>query len=146
MTDPIGERILQVALRAEPLRYASCCGRNWVRIMWNFLWRLLDSSIVSPHGICLSGDPEPIWLHVASDALIALAYFSIPFALAIFVAKRRDLLFGSVYWAFCIFTTAGGLAHVLSIYTLWVPICGIEGLVKAATAAASIVTAAALWL
>jgi PAS domain S-box-containing protein len=114
--------------------------------MWNFLGRLLDSSIVSPHGICLSGDPEPIWLHVASDALIALAYFSIPFALAVFVAKRRDLLFGSVYWAFCIFTTAGGLAHVLSIYTLWVPICGIEGLVKAATAAASIVTAAALWL
>jgi PAS domain S-box-containing protein len=114
--------------------------------MWNFLGRLLDSSMVSPHGICLSGDPEPIWLHVASDALSALAYFSIPFALAIFVAKRRDLLFGSVYWAFCIFATAGGLAHVLSIYTLWVPICGIEGLVKAATAAASIVTAAALWL
>ena len=35
--------------------------------------------------------------------------------------------------------------HVLSIYTLWVPIYGIEGLVKAMTAVASIFTAIALW-
>ncbi len=40
---------------------------------------------------------------------------------------------------------ACGLTHVLSIYTLWVPIYGIEGLVKATTAVASVVTAAALW-
>ena len=113
--------------------------------MWTFLERLLDSSTFSPHGICLSWQPELIWLHVVSDALIATAYFSIPFAMALFVSKRRDLLFGWVYWAFCIFITACGLTHVLSIYTLWVPVYGIEGLVKAATAAASIFTAAALW-
>jgi PAS domain S-box-containing protein len=113
--------------------------------MWSFLERLLDSSTFSPHGVCLSWEPELIWLHVVSDALIAMAYFSIPFALAIFVARRRDLLFGWVYWAFCIFITACGFTHVLSIYTLWVPIYGIEGLVKAVTAAASIFTAAALW-
>ena len=40
---------------------------------------------------------------------------------------------------------ACGLTHVLSIYTLWVPVYGIEGLVKAATAAASIFTAGMLW-
>jgi PAS domain S-box-containing protein len=99
----------------------------------------------SPHGICLLWEPELIWLHVVSDALIAVAYFSIPFALAIFVTKRRDLKFGWLYWSFGIFITACGLTHVLSIYTLWVPIYGIEGLVKAATAAASIFTAAMLW-
>jgi PAS domain S-box-containing protein len=99
----------------------------------------------SPHGICLLWEPELIWLHVVSDALIALAYFSIPVALAIFVAKRRDLKFGWIYWSFGIFITACGLTHVLSIYTLWVPVYGIEGLVKAATAAASLVTAGMLW-
>ena len=99
-----------------------------------------------PHVIYLSWEPRLTWLWVASDALIAMAFFSIPFALAIFVAKRRDLLFGWVYWAFCIVTTACGLAHVLAIYALWAPIDGIEGLVKATTAAASVVTAAALWL
>ena len=34
---------------------------------------------------------------------------------------------------------------MFSIYTLWVPIYGIEGIVKAITAAASIVTAVMLW-
>ncbi|KRQ10433.1 histidine kinase [Bradyrhizobium manausense] len=114
-------------------------------MMWAFFQRLLDSSTLSPHGICLLWEPELIWLHVASDAVIAAAYFSIPFALTILVTKRRDLQFGWVYWAFAIFIMACGLTHVLSIYTLWVPIYGIEGMVKAVTAAASIFTAGALW-
>ncbi|MBP0114958.1 PAS domain S-box protein [Bradyrhizobium vignae] len=113
--------------------------------MWAFFERLLDSSMLSPHGICLLWEPELIGLHVVSDACIAAAYFSIPFALAILVTKRRDLKFGWVYWAFAIFIMACGLTHVLSIYTLWVPVYGIEGLVKAATAVASVLTAAALW-
>ena len=113
--------------------------------MWAFFERILDSSMFSPHGICLLWEPELIWLHVVSDAVIAMAYFSIPFALAILVSKRRDLKFGWVYWSFGIFILACGLTHILSIYTLWVPIYGIEGLVKAATAVASIVTAGMLW-
>ena len=39
--------------------------------MWAFFERLLDSSMFSPHGICLLWEPELIWLHVASDAVIA---------------------------------------------------------------------------
>ena len=113
--------------------------------MWAFFERLLDSSMFSPHGICLLWEPELIWLHVTSDALIAMAYFSIPIALAIFVSKRRDLKFGWLYWAFGVFILACGFTHVLSIYTLWVPIYGIEGLVKAATAIASVFTAGMLW-
>jgi len=113
--------------------------------MWSHLERLFDSSMFSPHGICLLWEPELILLHVASDALIAIAYFSIPFALAVFVAKRRDLKFGWIFWSFAIFIMACGFTHVLSIYTLWFPIYGIEGLVKAATASASIFTAAMLW-
>jgi signal transduction histidine kinase/CheY-like chemotaxis protein len=113
--------------------------------MVTFFERLLNSSMYSPHGICLLWEPELIWLHVVSDALIALAYFSIPFALAIFVSKRRDLEFGWVYWAFAIFILACGLTHVLSIYTLWVPAYGIEGITKAVTAVASVATAALLW-
>jgi PAS domain S-box-containing protein len=113
--------------------------------MLAFFERILDSSMFSPHGICLLWEPELIWLHVVSDALIAIAYFSIPVALAIFLAKRRDLKFGWVYWSFAIFILACGVTHVLAIYTLWVPIYGIEGLVKAATAVASIFTAGMLW-
>jgi signal transduction histidine kinase len=113
--------------------------------MWALLERLLDSSMFSPHGICLLWDPELIWLHVASDAVIAAAYFSIPVALSIFVSKRRDVDFGWIFWAFAIFIMACGFTHVLSIVTLWVPVYGIEGIVKALTAVASIITAAILW-
>jgi signal transduction histidine kinase/ActR/RegA family two-component response regulator len=113
--------------------------------MMAFFERLLNTSMYSPHGICLLWEPELIWLHVVSDTVIALAYFSIPFALAIFVSKRRDVEFGWVFWAFAIFIMACGVTHVMSIYTLWVPIYGIEGITKALTAVASIVTAAMLW-
>ncbi len=109
------------------------------------LERLFDSSTLSPHGICLLWEPGLIWLHVISDAVIAAAYFSIPVALAIFVSKRRDVAFGWVFWAFALFILFCGFTHVLSIITLWVPIYGIEGIVKLLTAAASIVTAAMLW-
>src|ERR1700760_1342541 len=113
--------------------------------MWAFFERLLDSSSLSPHGICLLWEPELIWLHVASDAVIAASYFSIPIALSIFVSKRRDVDFGWIFWAFAFFITACGFTHLLSIVTLWVPIYGIEGLIKALTAIASIVTAIMIW-
>jgi CheY-like chemotaxis protein len=114
--------------------------------MFASLQRLFDSSTLSPHGICLLWEPGLIWLHVISDALIAAAYFSIPVALAIFVSKRRDIAFGWVFWAFALFILFCGFTHVLSIVTLWVPIYGVEGIVKLLTAAASIVTAVMLWL
>jgi signal transduction histidine kinase/CheY-like chemotaxis protein len=113
--------------------------------MWASFERLLDSSMFSPHGICLLWEPELIGLHVASDAVIATAYFSIPVALSIFVSKRRDVDFGWIFWAFALFIMACGVTHVLSIITLWVPIYGIEGIIKALTAVASIVTAVMLW-
>jgi signal transduction histidine kinase len=113
--------------------------------MWAYFERLLDSSMFSPHGICLLWEPELIWLHVTSDALIALAYFSIPVALSILVSRRRDVDFGWIFWAFAIFIMACGFTHVLSIVTLWIPIYGIEGIVKALTAVASVVTATILW-
>ena len=113
--------------------------------MLAFFERLLDSSTLSPHGICLLWEPELIWLHVASDSVIAAAYFSIPVALSLFVSKRRDVDFGWIFWAFAIFIMACGFTHVLSIVTLWVPVYGIEGIIKALTAVASIITAAILW-
>jgi len=113
--------------------------------MWAFFERLLDSSTLSPHGICLLWEPELIGLHVLSDAVIAASYFSIPVALSIFVSKRRDVDFGFIFWAFALFIMACGFTHVLSIVTLWVPVYGIEGLIKALTALASIITAVILW-
>jgi hypothetical protein len=56
-----------------------------------FFRNLLSSNGFMPHGYCYMWKPGLVWLHVVSDSLIALAYFSIPFTLIYFIRKRRDL-------------------------------------------------------
>jgi PAS domain S-box-containing protein len=109
------------------------------------LGALLDTRMLNPHGICLLWRPELIWTHAVSDTLIGLAYFSIPLALAAFLYRRRDIRFGWVVWMFVGFILLCGVTHFLAVATLWTPIYGIEALVKVATAAASLLTAVALW-
>src|SRR5215472_16886796 len=104
-----------------------------------------SSTDLAPHGLCLLWRPELIWLHVASDTIIALSYFSIPIVLSVFVSKRPDFGFGWVLWAFAIFITACGSTHVFGIWTLWFPDYAAEGAVKAITALASVATAIGLW-
>jgi signal transduction histidine kinase len=113
--------------------------------MFEYLQQMLSDQGLAPHGYCLLWEPRLIWTHVVADALIGLAYFSIPIVLARFLTKRRDVQFGFVVWMFAAFIMACGATHFVSILTLWVPAYGFEGGVKAATAAVSVVTAAALW-
>jgi protein-histidine pros-kinase len=82
---------------------------------------------------------------VASDSLIALSYYSIPLALTVFVAKRRDLAFHWVFLMFGAFIFACGTTHLLGIWTLWEPVFWLDGSVKAITAGLSLATAVTLW-
>jgi PAS domain S-box-containing protein len=97
-----------------------------------------------PHGWCLLWKTPLIWLHVVSDGLIALAYFAIPVALVYFVRKRQDVAFGWRFWLIGLFIFAGGTTHLLTIWTVWQPVYGLEGAVKGLTAAASVATAVVL--
>ncbi|WP_375275236.1 ATP-binding protein [Methylorubrum thiocyanatum] len=114
--------------------------------MLELLRRLWEVENLSPHGICLLWRPELIWTHVVSDSLIAFAYFSIPVGLAYFVSRRRDVVFGWMFWSFAVFITACGATHLMAIWTLWVPDYGLEAAVKLLTGLASIGTAVALWV
>ena len=67
--------------------------------------------------------PELIWTHVVSDALIAAAYFSIPFVLLCLVRLRRDIEFGWMLGLFATFILACVMTHVLSIATMWISAC-----------------------
>jgi signal transduction histidine kinase len=111
----------------------------------DYFRELLNAERFAPHGYCLLWQPELIWTHVISDALIGFSYFSIPVALAYFLTKRRDVQFGWVVWMFATFIMACGFTHFFAIWTLWNPDYGPEALVKAGTAAASVFTAVALW-
>jgi hypothetical protein len=105
----------------------------------------LTSDMLNPHGICLLWRPELIWTHAISDLLIGVAYFSIPLALGTFLYHRRDVRFGWAIWMFVAFIMLCGVTHFMMIWTLWNADYGIEALIKAATATASVITAVALW-
>jgi two-component sensor histidine kinase len=107
--------------------------------------RFFSSRALAPHGICLLWRPELIWTHAVSDVLIGAAYFSIPLAISVFRARRRDVSFGWIAWMFVAFILLCGLTHVMSVWTLWNPDYGFEAALKAVTALASLLTAAALW-
>ena len=106
---------------------------------------LFDPSGLTPHGFCLMWEPGLLWLHAVSDVGIGLAYFSIPFAVAAVLRRRRALVFRPVFGLFAAFILLCGIGHWLELLTLWVPAYGVAGLVKAMTAATSIVTAGAVW-
>jgi PAS domain S-box-containing protein len=82
-----------------------------------------------------------VLLHVTSDTLIALAYFSIPLTLIYFVRKRRDLPFHWMFLCFGVFIWACGATHAMEVWTLWHANYWFSGAVKAVTAMASVPTA-----
>ncbi|MEO5372560.1 MAG: hypothetical protein H7833_21015, partial [Magnetococcus sp. DMHC-1] len=98
-----------------------------------------------PHGMCLLWDPVLVWLHVVSDVVIALSYYSIPLALGYFVFRRRDLEFRWVFVMFGVFIMACGTTHAMGAWTLWFPSYWADGIIKAITAVTSLVTTVLLW-
>jgi PAS domain S-box-containing protein len=94
-----------------------------------------------PHGMCYLWQPGVLGLHIASDLLITLSYFSIPFTLLYFVRRRRDLEFGWMFVCFAVFIVACGLTHLMEIVVVWQPLYWVSGGIKALTALASVPTA-----
>jgi signal transduction histidine kinase/ActR/RegA family two-component response regulator len=106
---------------------------------------LFNSSGLTAHGFCLLWEPGLIWTYALSDAGIALAYFSIPVALAVIARRRRDLMFRPLLFLFAAFILLCGATHWIDVLTLWVPVYGLEAVIKVATALVSIFTAIVLW-
>jgi PAS domain S-box-containing protein len=97
-----------------------------------------------PHGYCYLWDPAVVWLNVISDALITLSYYCIPIVLIYFIRKNRDLPFNRIFWMFGTFILACGTTHLMEIWNIWHASYLLAGVIKAATAAVSVLTAAML--
>ncbi len=102
--------------------------------------RLFSSSVFLPHGYSYTWDPYVIWLHVISDGLIALSYFSIPLMLLYLVRHRKDLRFNWTFLCFAAFIVACGATHLMEIGNIWHPMFWLAGTIKAVTALASVAT------
>ena len=97
-----------------------------------------------PHGMCYLWRPGVLSLHIISDALITLAYFSISLTLGYFVYRRKDLKFNWMFVCFAVFIVACGATHLMEIWVIWHPSYWLSGSIKAVTALVSVPTAVLL--
>ncbi|WP_413168214.1 ATP-binding protein [Capilliphycus salinus ALCB114379] len=109
--------------------------------MWQILETIFSPKQYMPHGSCYLWQTPLIGLHVISDLLIAIAYFSIPAMLIYFIHQRRDVPFNKVFILFSLFIISCGVGHLLDIWTLWHPAYWLAGLERAFTALISCYTA-----
>lgn len=82
-----------------------------------------------------------------SNALIALAYASIPVSLAVFVNKRKDIPFSWIFILFSAFILACGATHALHFFRMWrqVSIGWLEAFADSLTALISVASAVVIW-
>lgn len=105
----------------------------------------LFNSEFMPHGMCYMWQPGLVWLHVVSDALIFLAYISIPATLVYMLRQRTDLIFSKVMALFGAFVLLCGFTHALAVWNVWNGTYWLSGTVKGMTAVVSVATAWMLW-
>ena len=101
-----------------------------------------DINNFMPHGMCFLWRPELVGMHVIADLSIALAYFSIPVVIVVFLRRLdRPIPFRWAFVMFGIFILFCGINHLMNIVVLWHPLYYLEGVLKLLTAAASVATA-----
>ena len=106
---------------------------------------LFGAASFLPHGFCLTWRPDLVAMHVVSDLAIGLAYFSIPLVILAYLRQKPDFEHRGTAYLFAAFIVLCGLTHLMGLATLWWPAYGLDGMLKAVTAVASVVTAAGLW-
>ena len=93
------------------------------------------------HGFCLNWEPLLVGIHVGSDLVVGISYYSIPFAMFYFAYRRRDIPFFKIFILFALFILSCGTTHFFSAYTIYRPAYWLEGYAKVVTAIVSAFTA-----
>jgi PAS domain S-box-containing protein len=106
---------------------------------------LSPSSELNQHSACSLWDSGLIWTHVLSDIASGLAALSIGIVLFLVAQQRRNPIFRRVLWLFAAFSLLNAGSQRVDVLALWGPTHGLEALVQALTATASVGTAIALW-
>lgn len=94
---------------------------------------------------CMAWDPTLLLIMLASNAGIAVAYFSMAGAMLYFAAKRRQMPHVWMFRLFAAFTVCCGIGHLLRLPTAYVPGLELVVAVDAITALISLTAAALLW-
>lgn len=104
----------------------------------------LTSSFM-PHGMCYLWKPWLVGLHIVSNSVIGLSYFSIPVTLVHIVRQRQDIPFNWIPQLFAAFIICCGIGHLMDIWTLWHPNYWLAIYIRVVTGIVSLATAIALF-
>ncbi len=118
-------------------RQISVIGKQGVKMD---VGHIMPSSYME-HGFCLNWEKPLLLLHVGSDIITGISYYSIPIAMFYFAYRRRDLPFLKIFIMFAVFILSCGTTHFFAAYTIYRPEYWGEGYVKAFTAIISALTA-----
>lgn len=95
-----------------------------------------------PRRMCYAYDPYLIWMHISSDLMIVVAYYSIPIMIFHYAKRRKDLIeFKSIFTLFGLFIFLCGTTHIFSIINIWHPSHWVDGVIKFITGLVSLFTA-----
>nr|WP_242032767.1 PAS domain S-box protein [Oscillatoria sp. FACHB-1406] len=108
--------------------------------MLNFFETIFSPRQYMPHGNCYLWQTPLVGLHLASDILIAIAYFSIP-AMLLYFVRQKQIEFSRIFVLFAAFIILCGVGHTLEVWTLWHPAYWLSGIEQALTAFVSCYTA-----
>lgn len=86
-----------------------------------------------------------LWVHAATDLLIAFAYFLVPVVLFYYLRTQKDLKFRWVLVSFALFCILGGVIHVFRFLAPWHRVYILEGIVKVVAAISALFAISALW-
>lgn len=112
--------------------------------MVTFFTYFLSTSSFMPHGMCYRWQPGLIGLHVISNGVISLSYFSIPLILLEITHRRKDIPFNWIFFLFAAFILSCGIGHLMDIWTLWHANYWISGYIRGLIAIISLISAIAL--
>lgn len=93
-----------------------------------------------PHGIYLNWNTFLISLHLISDFVIFVSYFSISVFLFLLVRNQKNIPYKGILILFIIFISLCGLTHFMNIYNMFIAEYYSSGIIKALTALVSFVT------
>ncbi|XZE32674.1 ATP-binding protein [Pirellulaceae bacterium SH501] len=85
------------------------------------------------------------WLHIVSDVVIWMCYFTIPLLMIAFARKKGDVPFPSVFALFASFILLCSVTHLIDAMIFYWPVYRLAGLMKFATAVVSFGTVIALF-
>jgi len=111
-----------------------------------FVRGLFRADQFMPHATCYLRNPSIILLHVSSDSIIGISYVAISTMLGYLVLRAsRNIPFHWMFLAFGLFIITCGFTHFMEVWTVWQPVYWLAGYIKLICAAASAVTAMALY-